>query len=258
MKKLIYPFGTVDNNKRVLVALFWVILFLGLFQVFHGKVIPSPMQVLNSLWTLVTGDDLLDNFIASLLTTLKSTFYSCVLTVILVYSSTIPFFKPLAQFVSKCRYLTLTGLVFVFTQMNAGGDMGSLKLSLLIFGITPFLVTSFLSVVDSTPKQEVYKGYVNGLGSWGTLLETVIIGKLDILLEVIRQNFAISWMMITMVEGYAMSEGGIGTMLIKSTKYLTMAPVFAMLIIVILTGLLFDLGLSKLRLLLFPYLKANK
>ena len=44
---------------------------------------------------------------------------------------------------------------------------------------------------------------------------------MDALFEVMRQNFAISWMMITMVEGYAMSEGGIGTMMIKSNKYLS-------------------------------------
>jgi len=69
-----------------------------------------------------------------------------------------------------------------------------------------------------------------------------------------RQNFAISWMMITMVEGYAMSEGGIGTLLIKSNKYLDLGPVFGMLVIVLVLGLLFDFGLSALRRMLFPYL----
>lgn len=137
-------------------------------------------------------------------------------------------------------------------------NLGDVKMYLLIFGITPFFVTSFLSMVRAVPPQEIQKGYVNKLGRWGTLWEVIVIGKMDILFEVMRQNFAISWMMITMVEGYAMNEGGIGTLLIKSNKYLKLGPVFAMLIIILVIGLLFDLGLSKLRYYLFPYLKTRK
>jgi len=73
-----------------------------------------------------------------------------------------------------------------------------------------------------------------------------------------RQNFAISWMMITMVEGFAMSEGGIGTLLIKSNKYLSLSPVFAMLVVVLMLGLIFDFALAQLRNSLFPYLKTRK
>jgi ABC-type nitrate/sulfonate/bicarbonate transport system permease component len=136
-------------------------------------------------------------------------------------------------------------------------NLSDLKMYLLMFGITPFFVTSFLSVIQSTPPEERWKGYVNGLGRWGTLWEVVVVGKLDMLFEVMRQNFAISWMMITMVEGYAMSEGGIGTLLIKSNKYLDLSPVFAMLFVVLSLGLLFDWGLSLLRNILFPYLETK-
>lgn len=129
---------------------------------------------------------------------------------------------------------------------------------LLMFGIIPFFVTSFLSVVQSTPPEEKWKGYVNKLNRWETLYEVVIVGKLDMLFEVMRQNFAISWMMITMVEGFAMSEGGIGTLLIKSNKYLDLSPVFAMLVVVLILGLIFDWGLTQLRNILFPYLKTRK
>lgn len=256
MKQLFTPFGEVSKKVRIGVVAFWVLLFLGLFELFHSKVIPPPSRIAGSLGKLLSSKEFYEDLVASLITTLKAMFYSILVTVIIVYASTIQFFTPLAEFISKCRYLTLTGLVFVFTMVSS--NLSELKMYLLMFGIIPFFVTSFLSIVSHTPPEEKWKGYVNKSGRWGTLYEVVVIGKLDMLFEVMRQNFAISWMMITMVEGFAMSEGGIGTLLIKSNKYLDLSPVFAMLVIVLVLGLIFDYGLSHLRTIFFPYLKPRK
>lgn len=260
IKKLFYPFGEVDKKIRIGVILFWVVLLLGLFEIMHSPIIPPPSKIATSMWQMWGQGEFYEDLMASMFTTCKAMAYSIGLTVLLVYSSTIQFFKPLAEFVSKCRYLTLTGLVFVFTVLigKTGGSLGDLKMALLIFGITPFFVTSFLSIVSSTPPEEKWKAYVNKCNRWGALYEIIIIGKLDMLFEVMRQNFAISWMMITMVEGYAMSEGGIGTLLIKSNKYLSLAPVFAMLANILILGLFFDYSLTKLRNVLFPHLKTRK
>lgn len=256
IKKLFYPFGEVNKKTQLAIAIFWVVIGLGWFELGHSKLIPPPSKIAVSLWTMVNSAGFYDDLVASLVTTLKAMGYSILITVLIVYSSTIQVFSPLAEFISKCRYLTLTGLVFVFTVIS--DNISDVKMYLLIFGITPFFVTSFLSTVKCTPPQQIQKGYVNRLGRWGTLLEVIIVGKMDVLFEVMRQNFAISWMMITMVEGYAMNEGGIGTLLIKSNKYLNLAPVFAMLVVIFTMGLLFDVALGQIRRFLFPYIKTKK
>lgn len=260
IKKLFYPFGEVDKKTRIGIVIFWAVFLIGMFELFHSPIIPPPSKIAGSVVKLWNSKEFYEDLLASTFTTLRAMGYSIGLTVILVYSSTIQFFKPLAELVSKCRYLTLTGLVFVFTVLigKVGGSMGDLKMVLLMFGITPFFVTSFLSIVSATPPEEKWKAYVNKCNRWQALYEIIVVGKLDMLFEVMRQNFAISWMMITMVEGYAMSEGGIGTLLIKSNKYLSLAPVFAMLVTILLLGLLFDFGLTKLRNMLFPHLKPRK
>lgn len=260
IKKIFYPFGEINSGLKWAIIAFWAILFFVVFEFFHGGLIPSPTQIGKSLLDLIDSQGFYGDLVASLGTTFKAMFYSILVTMLVVYLSTIQFFKPLAQFISKCRYLTLTGLVFVFTVIvgKTGGTMADLKMSLLMFGIIPFFVTSYLSVVDATLPEERWKGYVNKKGRWGTLYEVIIIGKLDMLFEVMRQNFAISWMMITMVEGYAMSEGGVGTLIIKSTKYLHLGPVFAILILIFVLGLIFDYALSTARNILFPYLKTRK
>jgi len=130
-------------------------------------------------------------------------------------------------------------------------------MSLLIFGIVPFFVTSFLSIIDGINEQEYELCKTLRMNNWQTLLEVVIIGKLDMVFEVMRQNFAIAWMMITMVEGLNMSEGGLGTMLIKSNKYIDLASVFAILLIIFAIGVFFDYLLKQVRAWLFPYTKLQ-
>jgi ABC-type nitrate/sulfonate/bicarbonate transport system permease component len=196
-----------------------------------------------------------DNFFASLMLTLKGMFIALFIALLVSYISLVPFFRPLAKFVIKCRYLTLTGLIFAFTLLTSDGSQ--LKLSLLLFGIVPFFVTSLLSVIDGIDKQEFELCATLGMKKWRTLWEVVIVGRLDQVLEVMRQNFAISWMMITMVEGLSMSEGGLGTLLIKSNKYIDLTTVFAILLIIFLIGVFFDYILGALRYWLFPYTKIQ-
>lgn len=252
LKDIFKPFGKVDSKTKTIIVFVQGVFILLLFQVFHSPIVPAPSVIFSSLIGLLQSSELYDNLLNSLGITIQAMIYSILITMALVYLSTIPFFSPIARIISKFRYLTLTGLVYLFTIFTS--NMGELKLSLLIFGIVPFFVTSFLSAVCQIPDQQVDKAFVNRMNAWETLYEVVIVGRLDQLIEVMRQNFAISWMMITTVEAYDMSGGGIGTMLLKSNKHLDLGPVFAMLIIVLSLGLFFDWALSKTRTVLFKYI----
>jgi len=153
----------------------------------------------------------------------------------------------------KCRYLTLTGLIFIFTLLTKDGE--ALKLSLLMFGIVPFFTTSFLSMIVRIPAQEYELCQTLGYNRWQTLYEVIIVGKADQVFEIVRQNFAIAWMMITMVEGLNMSQGGIGALLIKYNKYNDLTHVLALQAVIFGIGLFFDYALGSLRRWLFPYTK---
>jgi NitT/TauT family transport system permease protein len=226
------------------------------WQLSPGGLIPGPLNVLKALGQLLSTSLLYDHLLTSLLLTFKALAYSLVLTLSVSYLSVLPLFRPVAQFIVKCRYLTLTGLIFIFTLLTKDG--GALKLSLLVFGIVPFFTTSFLAVIVRTPPQEFELCQTLGYSRWETLYEVIIIGKADQVLEVVRQNFAIAWMMITMVEGLNMSEGGIGTLLIKYNKYNDLPHVLAIQAIVFGLGLCLDYGLGLLRGWLFAYTKNWK
>ena len=255
-KSLFSPLTQLKGRTLTMVIIVEVALALGLWQIFGGGgLIPTPSQILTAVIRIVTSTYFADNLFSSLGLTLSGMGISIVLALVISYLSLLPVFAPVARFIVKCRYLTLTGLIFLFTLLTQDGHQ--LKLSLLIFGIVPFFVTSLLSIIESINTQEYDLCRTLRMNNWQTLFEVVIMGRLDQVVEVMRQNFAIAWMMITMVEGLSMSEGGLGTLLIKSNKYIDLSTVFGILVIIFAMGILFDYLLKNIRYWLFPYAKLQ-
>jgi ABC-type nitrate/sulfonate/bicarbonate transport system permease component len=256
LKKIFIPLTHVKGRTLIMLVVIEAVCALLLWEIFGSNgLIPTPSKIIGSVFRIVTTESFIDNLFSSLALTLTGMGISIVIALVVSYLSLIPFFAPVAKFIVKCRYLTLTGLIFLFTLLTQDGHQ--LKLSLLIFGIVPFFVTSLLSIIDSINVQEYELCKTLRMNNWQTLLEVVIIGRLDQVFEVMRQNFAIAWMMITMVEGLSMSEGGLGTMLIKSNKYIDLGTVFAILVIIFGLGIFFDYLLRNLRLWFFPYTKIQ-
>ena len=125
----------------------------------------------------------------------------------------------------KGRFLGLAGLTFIFTLIVGGGH--PLKMSLLVFGMTVFFVTSMAAVVAQIPRESFDHARTLRMNEWRVVWEVVILGTADQAFEVLRQNAAIGWMMLTMVEGISRSEGGVGAMLLNQNKHFHLAEVFA-------------------------------
>ncbi|MDI3318391.1 ABC transporter permease [Pinibacter soli] len=255
MKQLFAPFANMSRKVIYLLVIGQLLVALMLWHNLSHGLIPKPIKIAENFFALLPTKVFWDNILVSLVLTLKAMAISILVTLFFAYLSVVPFFSGLAKFLVKCRYLTLTGLIFVFTLLTQDGSQ--LKLSLLVFGIVPFFVTSFLSVITSIKNQEYDLCKTLRYNRWQTLYEVIIIGKADQVLEIIRQNFAISWLMITMVEGLSMSEGGIGTLLIKYNKYNDLGNVLAIQLSIFLLGLFFDFLLGFLKKWLFPYTKLQ-
>jgi ABC-type nitrate/sulfonate/bicarbonate transport system permease component len=256
LKTIFSPLTQIKGRTSIILIVVEAFLALLLWEVVgQNGLIPVPSKILTSVVAIVTSSYFVDNLFSSLTLTFTGMGISIVLALLVSYLSLIPVFAPIAKFIVKCRYLTLTGLIFLFTLLTQDGHQ--LKLSLLIFGIVPFFVTSLLAIIEAINVQEYELCKTLRMNNWQTLWEVVIIGRLDQVFEVMRQNFAIAWMMITMVEGLSMSEGGLGTMLIKSNKYIDLGTVFGILVIIFALGIFFDFLLRNLRHWLFPYTKIQ-
>ncbi len=215
------------------------------------KILPRPGEVFGALGKLWTSQGLLTELETSFTLNLEALAYSAILSLILAYLTVIPVFRPIVAALSKGRFLSMIGFTTVFMLIGLGGH--HLKVGLLVYGITVFFVTSMASVIVSVPKSEFDHARTLRMSEWRVVWEVVILGTADKAFEVLRQNAAMGWMMLTMVEGIVKSEGGVGTMLIAQDKYFHLAEVFAIQIVILVVGLFQDSMIGLIRRIVCPY-----
>lgn len=233
------------------IAAGWAFALLLAWVVSPFDSLPKPLEVWRALGTLWWEHGMGPEMFTTLTLIGQATLYTVVISLALSYLSVVPFFRPLVEAASKLRFLGLTGLVFPFTLAFGGGH--SLKIALLTFGMVSFFVTSMAQAVIEIPRSEFDHMRVLGSSEARIVWEVVVRGTLDRALDVLRQNVAIGWAMITMVEGISRAEGGIGAMILNQNKHFHLAEVYAVLTVILLLGLLIDYAMGALARVLCPY-----
>ncbi|MCA8830335.1 ABC transporter permease [Hymenobacter pini] len=251
MKSLFLPNARPPRTTFLLMTGGQALVLLLLWLWMPLRIFPSLGEVLRALADLITTQGLIPELWASMTTALQALGVATILALLISYLTALPFFRPLAYAASKMRYLTLTGLTFFMALLVSSGH--EVKLSVLIFSTTVYLVTGMTSVILTTTQQEMDHARTLGLGEWRSFWEVVVLGKLDDMLEVVRQNFAIIWTMITLVETLYQSEGGIGLLLYKQNRYLHLDGVLAIQLVILAAGAAQDYVFGLLRRVFFPY-----
>jgi NitT/TauT family transport system permease protein len=229
---------------------FQLLMLFGVWVFSPTVFLPKPTEVfraLEEMWREGLGSELITSFYLNL----QAIALSTVLSLLLAYLTVIPFFRPIIAILSKLRFLSMVGLTFFFTLMATTGH--ELKLFLLIFSVSVFFLTGMAQVVASVPKEEFDLARTLRMGEWRVVWEVVVLGQMDKAFEVLRQNAAMGWMMLTMVEGISRSEGGVGAMLLNQNKHFHLSAVFAIQISILLLGLGQDYAIGLLRKSFCPY-----
>jgi NitT/TauT family transport system permease protein len=250
-KRILLPNRSVDRATMLGLVAAWLVAGVVVWLASPWQSLPGPGEVwaaLGSLWWK-------HGMGPELFTTLKLITHALLLTVVismlLSYLTVIALFRPLVAAISKLRFLGLTGLVFPFTLVTGGGY--ALKVALLTFGMSTFFVTAMAQVVVEIPRSEFDHLRVLGASETRILWEVVVRGTLDRALDITRQNLAIGWAMITMVEGISRAEGGIGALILNQNKHFHLAEVYAILFAILAFGLLLDYVMGLLVRVLCPH-----
>jgi NitT/TauT family transport system permease protein len=214
-------------------------------------VIPSPAEVLAALGQLWTQQGLFDELSTSFVLNVEAIAWTAAIALGLAYLTVVPAVRPIVAAVSKLRFTGMVGWAFVFTLWARDGHQ--LKLWMLVFGMVPFFTTAMAAVIADLPRERFDHARTLGMSEWRVVWEVVIRGTADQALEALRQNAAMGWMMLTMVEGVVRSEGGIGAMLLNENKHLRLDAVFALILVVLVVGAVQDRALAWLRRAVCPY-----
>lgn len=258
MKKLFLPnfFEKINPRSVLIIMVIQILVFFSIAQFNGNELIPKPIGILTNLMEMLSSSIFYENLISTFFLIIKGMGIAIFISLLMSYLSLVPAFRGIPVFVSKLRFLTYTGLVFVFTILLHDGSQ--IKTAVLLLGIVPYFVTSLLSYFNDIPKKEYELCYTLKMNKWQTLYEVVIRGRLHVVLEVIKQNFAIAWMMITSVEGLCMSEGGIGTLMNKANRVVQIEKIFAILVAVFILGVLFDYIFDLIKVWIFPYTDTKR
>lgn len=249
--KLITPNKSVNTQTTALLVLIWIVGTFLFWSFSDHKFLPTPHAIAVATKNLFVKHELLTHLVTSTVLCLKAIFYSVVVSLFVALLSVLPVFRPFTNITGKARFLSTVGLTFIFAEITASTNQ--MKVALLVFAISIFMVTSFLSIIFEVKKDELDYARSLKLNEWQAVWEVIIKGKADQFLEAIKQNFAISWMMLAMVENLCRAEGGIGVILFQENKQFHLDSVYAIQIMVLLIGIGIDWGLGFIRRMFCPY-----
>jgi ABC-type nitrate/sulfonate/bicarbonate transport system permease component len=253
MNKLLLPFEKLPKSTMLYLSLGWVVLLLGLWfftSLGEKHLFPSPNQVLIGFKELF-NEGLVVHIFSSLKLCFISIFLACIIAMLFAYTWPIPLLKPVAEFITKLRYLPFTGLSFYVAMII--NDARSMQIWIMVIFLTTFLTTSLISIIRDIPQEELDHAKTLKCSRLEVLWHVVIMGRIDYVMEAIRQNLAITWMTLVTVESILAASGGLGFLIKNSDKFMNHGRIIALQIIILLIGLLLDWFINWLRKSLFRY-----
>jgi len=253
IKKLFKPFETINSSNKGIIFSGWLLILIG-FWIYSSlgsiHLFPTPKQVITGLRDL-WSEGLMVHMLSSIWLCIQAVFISVLISLVFAYSAPIPFFKPIGLFISKLRYLPLTGISFyVAIVIN---DARTIQVWVLVVFLTTYLTTSLIQVISDISEDEFDHARTLGLNRYEMLWEVVIKGRFDYVLEMVRENFAIVWMFVVTVESILVAAGGLGVLIKNNDKLGDNGKVIALQFIIILIGVSFDIIITRLRKLIFRY-----
>lgn len=257
-KKHMPKIGAVFSSTRVIVlmhAVFWVAIWI----LVPWKILPMPWEVWSAfvrLWNQGFVVDLWTSFWLNV----EALVVSSGIAASIVYLSAAPYIgkhiRPYLAAVSKFRFMGMVGWGLAFTLMFGGGHY--LKVALMVFAMTGFMITAMASVVANIPKEQYDHARTLRMGDWRIVYEVVIRGTLAEMALVVIQNAAIGWTVLTVVEGLSRSEGGVGILLMSQDKFFKLDSIAAIQISILFLALIQDAFLTWFHKFWFTYFYLGK
>lgn len=247
-------YGSLGAFARSNLVIVWIGLLLLVWFFNPIKALPFPGEVLQAfqrMWSVEGSQGLLYNVYVTLKLNIVGLGYAAIISLAIAYLSVIPLFQPVNKMVQWLRYIPIVGFNLVFlTLFTIGWPM---KVAMLTTGMSFFLVTSMTGVIASVPRMKYELAKVLGYNDWQVFYSVIVRPTLPAMIDMIAQNAAIGWVMITAIETYNRTEGGIGSQIYAYSSTNNLAEVYAYLLIIGVIAVMEDWVFTLIKRLMFPY-----
>lgn len=245
------PNSAMSDKQFRRVGLIWAIVFLSLWALGAAPFIPTPVEVIRAFPNLWLNEGLGAQIWVSFSLNLEAGTVMFVLSCLVAYATALPLFRPFAALVSAGRFNGFVGLPLIF--MALFHDAHVVKVALLVFGMGVFTVLSMVEMIKVIPKEAYDHSRTLRMSEWRVVWEVVILGQMDQVIDIMRVNVAMGWMMLPMVEGMYKFEGGVGALLENEAKHLQLDSVFCIVFVVLMIGILQDWTIGQFKKIVCPY-----
>jgi NitT/TauT family transport system permease protein len=252
--EMVRVYGSIGVFARSNLILIWLAAALLIWFLNPIKALPYPgeaFQAFGRMWNAEGSQGLLYNVYVTLKLNIVGLIYSALISAVVSYLSVIPVFQPLNKMVQWLRYIPIVGFNLVFLTLFAIG--WPMKVAMLTTGMSFFLVTSMTGVISAIPRMKYELAKVLGYNDWQVFYSVVVRPTLPSMIDMVAQNAAMGWVMITAIETYNRTEGGIGSQIYAYSSTNQLAEVYAYLLIIGLIAVTEDWIFTLLKRFLFPY-----
>jgi len=249
--KYFSPNQNIDKKLMGMLAITQVVVALMLWFASPNHLLPSPVDTIQAFPKLWNVEGVGTELVTSLVLNAQAIFFMLIIFLTLSYLTVVPFFRPIGTFLSLGRFNGFVGLPLIFTLIF--GSPHTVKVALLVFGMGVYTVQAVSKLIENIPKEEFDHARTLRMGEWRVVWEVVILGHLDEVIDILRTNIAMGWMMLPMVEGRFRSEGGIGALLMNQDKHFALESIYAIQILVCIVGLIIDYGINVFKNIVCPH-----
>lgn len=256
-KSWIRPFESLEKRDSWAITTCWIVFVASYWFIATAgtkKLFPSPDQVWHGFAALYS-EGLVVHIASSLWLCLQATVISIVFSLIIAYAYPIPLLRPLSKTMSQLRYLPLTGITFYLTILVSNAR--TMQVWVLVIFMSLYFITSLMAVIKDISQEEIDHARSLKCSRWEILWEVIVKGRFDYVIDVLRQNLAITWMMLVTVESILVAAGGLGVLIKNSDKFMNHGRIMALQIVILLVGLGIDFALNTTRKSIFRYSKFN-
>ncbi len=244
------PHVPLPSSAMRVITLVHIAIAIGFWMMIPESTFPGPVSIVDAIGKLWTENALGRELIVSLTLNFQMILILIPIGILTVIARSLSVTKGIVTVFGNFRFLSTAGITLILTYYTSGAH--SLKLSILVVFVGAFCIAGWARMVDAVPQAERDYMRTMGMSEWQAMYETDLRGRASEMLEILRQNQAMGWMMLTAVEGIARSEGGVGTLLLNSQRTWNLDEVYAIQILLWIVGLLIDFGFVKARK-IFPW-----
>lgn len=262
MKKLFQPifsfirllFGfnqTMSKSTYRMLCGSYLLIFVLLWQYTFPPIIPKFDKMWEEFQYMLLNDGLVVELGSSLKLVLKAMFWSVLVSFTISYlGKTMNAMRPFADLFEYFRFWSLLGFTPIVRVLTADGD--ALRLTLVMFAIVPFMVSSFNKVLLDVEKDPLYDyAYTLGFSELRATFFVVFRSRLKLAILAIAANFAIAWIMMPTAEVASRDAGGIGALLFDKTRFVQgqnlYAAAFTLQLIILTCGIFFDFLFNQMH-----------